>query len=94
VIPAEQCQSPESKLRYLYFCNFLLSGAISSLLHPSTGQVLTHRTHLEDGRYTPHVHDTSSKALTKAGVQGEQWDPNHQREQEKLNNEGGCNTSN
>jgi hypothetical protein len=42
----------------------------------------------------PHVHDTSGKALAEAGVKGEQWDPNHQREQQKLNNEGGCNTSN
>jgi hypothetical protein len=72
---------------------------ISHLLHPSTAsewqaKFCTHRTHLEDGRYAPHVHNTSSKALTKAGVQGEQRDPNHQCEQEKLNNECGCNTSN
>jgi hypothetical protein len=38
----------------------------------------------------PHVHDTSSKTLTQAGVKSEQWDPNHQREQQKLDNEGGC----
>jgi hypothetical protein len=49
---------------------------------------------MEDGRYVPHVYDTGTKTLPKAGVQREQWDANHKCEEQELNNEGGCNNMN
>jgi len=49
---------------------------------------------MKDGRYVPHIYDTSTKTLTKAGMQREQWDANHKCEEQELNNECGCNNSN
>jgi hypothetical protein len=54
----------------------------------------TRTTHMEDGRYVPHVYDTSTKTLPKAGMQREQWDANHEREEQELNNERGCKNMN
>jgi hypothetical protein len=49
---------------------------------------------MEDGRYVPHVYDTSTKTPTKAGMQCEQWEANHKCEEQELHNEGGCNNMN
>jgi len=49
---------------------------------------------MEDGRYVPHIYDTSTKTLTKAGMKREHWDANHKREEQELNNECGCNNMN
>lgn len=86
---AAQCQFPEKKLISLELWNFLdhpVQKHTQSAFCPHT-----RTTYLKDGRYVPHVHDTSAKALTEAGVQREQRDANHQREEQKLNNEVGCN---